>query len=127
MTLEQAIFLTDELKPNQIDRARKIEWLSRLDQQIYCDLIQRHEHAEEADGKMPEYTQETPPDTELLAKAPYDEIYRFCLETHMDLVNQEYGKYNNSAALFSEAWGRLARAYHRDHRPRTQEGGHLSF
>ena len=127
MTLEQAIFLADELKPNQIERARKIEWLSRLDQQIYCDLIQTHERKEAHGGGMPEYTQDTPPDTQLLAQAPYDEIYRFCLETHIDLVNQEYGKYNNSAALFTDAWGRLARAYHREHKPDAQGNGRLIF
>ena len=115
MTLEQAIFLADELKPNQIERARKIEWLCRLDQQIYKDLILRHDRQGDSPLEMPQYTQETPPDTELLAKAPYDEIYRFCLETHIDLTNQEYGKYNNSAALYADAWGRLARAYHREH------------
>jgi hypothetical protein len=114
VTLDEAIFLTDEMKPNQIDRARKIEWLSRLDKLIYREIILRHIQPEAQRPECPHYTPDTPPDTELLAKAPHDEIYRFYLETHIDLANQEYGKYNNSAALFSAAWGRMARAYHRE-------------
>ena len=118
--------MTDELKPNQIERARKIEWLSRLDGLIYREIILRHARKDTEMTACPHYDQATPPDTELLAKAPYDEIYRFYLETHIDLANQEYGKYNNSAALFSAAWGRMARAYHREHEP-AEKGASLKF
>ena len=126
MTLEKAIFLADELKPNQIERARKIEWLCRLDQMIFHDLAERHEADEDTPQVCPAYTQATPPDTELLAKAPYDEIYRFYLEMHIDLANQEYGKYNNSAMLFANTWGRLARDYHRQHRPKGAQR-HIAY
>lgn len=126
MTLDQALHTVDELKPNQIRRAQKIEWLSMLDQRIFAELIARHEPGKNAAAGFAGYTQETPPDTELLAQAPYDEIYRFCLETHIDLANQEYGKYNNSAALLANAWGELARAYHRTHRP-MERNHHIQY
>ena len=42
MTIEQAIFLVDELKPNQIEKERKIEWLSRLDQRLYNEAVLTH-------------------------------------------------------------------------------------
>ena len=117
MTIEEAIFLVDELKPNQIERARKIEWLSRLDLKFYRDIVCRHEKDADTPEEFIPYDSETDEDTELLIKAPYDEVYRFYLEMHIDLVNQEYDKYNNSATLYAVKWGELTRAYHREHRP----------
>ena len=125
MTIEQAIFLVDELKPNQIEKARKIEWLAHLDGRIYQEVICCHEGKESAAVFIP-YTQETPPDTELLVKAPFDELYRFYLEMHIDLANQEYDKYNNSAQLYANALSQYKRWYHREHRPRMPRQ-HLIF
>lgn len=129
MTIDQAIHTVDELKPNQIERARKIDWLEKLDRRIYHDLMCTHERGNE--GEAPErfggYGQDTDPDTVLLAPPPYDEIYRFYLEMHIDLVNQEYDKYNNSAILYANAWGQLARMWNREHRPILEDGARLRF
>ena len=128
MTLDQAIVTVDELKPNQIDRARKIEWLSALDLLIYRDLICTHQHSrEEAPEAFGGYDQNTGADTVLLAPPPYDEIYRFYLEMHIDLVNREFDQYNNSAALYAASWGRLSRMWHREHKPLSADGAYLNF
>ena len=47
MTIDEAIFLVDELKPNQIEKARKIEWLSRLDERLFREVICTHALEEE--------------------------------------------------------------------------------
>lgn len=127
MTIDQVIAQVDELKPNQVTRADKIKWLSRLDRRIFEQVISRHEKEEGAPDAFPGYGQDTPPDTELLAPPPYDEVYRFYLEMHIDLVNQELDKYNNSAALYASAWGQLARAWHREHRPLDTKGAAMRF
>ena len=128
MTLDEAILTVDELKPNQIDRARKIEWLSALDLMIYRELICTHQRgAGEAPDTFSGYGQTADPDTVLLTPPPYDEIYRFYLEMHMDLVNREFDQYNNSAALYTAAWERLSRMWHREHTPISTEGAHLRF
>ncbi len=129
MTIDQAIHTVDELKPNQIERAWKIDWLERLDRRIYHDLMCTHERGNEQEepDRFDGYGQDTDPDTVLLAPPPYDEIYRFFLEMHIDLVNQEYDKYNNSAILYANAWGQLARMWNREHRPIQEDGAHLQF
>ncbi|MBR3019573.1 MAG: hypothetical protein IKH57_21255 [Clostridia bacterium] len=129
MTIDQAIHTADELKPNQIERARKIDWLSRLDGRIYKELMCTHERRgpEEVPDTFSGYKQDTDQDTVLLAPAPYDEIYRFYLEMHIDLANQEYDKYNNSAMLYATAWGQLARMWNRDHMPIEAAGANLRF
>lgn len=127
MTLEQALHTVDELKPNQYERARKIAWLDNLDRQVYRDVMLRHENKGDVPEAFQGYKQDTDPDTELLVKAPHDEVYRYWLEMHIDLANQEYEKYNNSAALASEALGAFKRAWHREHRMLEPEGAHLGF
>ena len=116
MTIDEAIAQADALKPNQVERAQKIAWLTQLDGWIFSTLMKRHAKDGETPERFTPYTQASSPDTELLAKPPYDEMYRFYLEMHIDLVNLEFDKYNNSAALYTAAWGQFARAYHREHR-----------
>ena len=129
MTIDQAIHTVDELKPNQIERARKIDWLSQLDRKIYRELICTHER--KCPGEAPRcfhgYTQDTDPDTVLLAPPPYDEMYRYYLEMHIDLVNLEYEKYNNSAVLHAAAWRDFASMWMREHKPLETEGAHFQF
>ena len=121
MTIDKAIFLADELKPNQVERARKIEWLCRLDMRFYKEVMCRHEKDENVPDEFVPYTQSTDRDTELLIQAPFDEVYRFYLEMQIDLANQELDRFNNSAALYHNAWGEAVRAYHREHKPLTQD------
>lgn len=125
MTIEECITLVDEMQPNLIDRARKIEWLSRVDSRIFEELMCKHQGGANIPQQFTGYTQETDPDTELFAKYPYDEMYRFYLEMQIDYANQEYDKYNNNAQLFNELWGEYARKYHRDHKPLS--GAHWRF
>jgi len=124
MTIEQAIFQVDELKPNQIGRAQKILWLSRIDQRIFDEIMCTHQGDENTPEHFDGYRQDTPPDTALLAREPYEEIYQYFLEMMIDRANLENDKYNDDAALFDELFGQYARAYHRTHRPLTGQLAH---
>ena len=116
MTIEKAIFQVDELKPNQVAKAQKIAWLSHLDRRVFTEVFSTHEPGADTPTAFSGYTQDTPPDTELLAKPPYDDLYPHFLAIQVDLTNLEYDKYNNDLLLFNSAWGQFARAYHREHR-----------
>lgn len=125
MKIREAIALVNELKPNQVNDERKLEWLSRLDQRVYREIMRRHVPDEETPAQFSGYDMGTDQDTELLVKAPFDEIYRFYLEMQIDLVNLELDKYNNSMMLYNNAWGQYARAYHRTHRPMDRGEHHI--
>ena len=116
MTIEKAIFQVDELKPNQVAKAQKIEWLSHLDRRVFKEVFSTHEPGADTPDTFAGYSQDTASDTELLAKAPYDDIYPYFLAMQVDLTNLEYDQYNNNLLLFTSAWGQFARAYHREHR-----------
>jgi hypothetical protein len=117
MTIRDIIDQVDELKPNNVDRARKISWLNDIDRQVFGDIFARHERDMNNPESFTGYTQETAEDTKLLVPDLHAELYRWFLEMQIDLVNMEMGKYNNSALLFDNAWNAFAAWYNRAHIP----------
>lgn len=117
MTICDALNLVDDLKPNNIDRVRKIGWLNDLDRRVFDEIIARHERDAGTPETFAGYTEATDEDTSLLIPEPYSEVYRWFLEMQIDLANMEMAKYNNSLMLFDNAWKEFAGMYHRKHMP----------
>jgi hypothetical protein len=115
MTIMEALYRVDELKPNSYSQVEKIKWLSALDGMVKSEIIDTHEGEE--DKVFNGYNEDTVLTTELLIPAPYDEIYIRWLETQMDYNNGEYGKYNNSVAMYNTAYSAYERHYNRTHMP----------
>lgn len=117
MTINEAIERLDNLKYNTYTNADKISWLSKLDNMLKRHIIDTHEGAESIvfDG----YTEDTDPDTVLLAAAPYDEMYLRWLEAQIDYTNGEYDKYNASILLFNTEYEAFNAFYTRTHMPLT--------
>ena len=63
------------------------------------------------------YDATTALDTVLLVPAPYDDVYIRWLEAQIDYANGEYGKYNNSMALYNTAYATYERYYNRTNMP----------
>lgn len=121
MTVLEAITELDNIKPNNYSQAQKIRWLSRLDGRITAEIINAHE---EGDGAAFAGYDEVATGAVLLAPAPYDDLYLRWLEAQIDFANNEYAKYNNSAAAFNAAYAEFAGHYHRSHTPK---GTRLQF
>lgn len=117
MTIREALSLVDELKPNSVERARKIGWLSDLDRRVFEDIFATHEPDANTPATFDGYTTETDEDTVLLVRDPDSEVYRWYLEMQIDLVNMELAKHNNSLALFDNAFKAYSSAYNRKHKP----------
>lgn len=117
MTINEAITQIDSLKANTYTPTEKIGWLSRADFMIKRNIIDTHEGAEavEFDG----YTEDTDPNTVLLAPAPYDEMYIRYLEAQIDYTNGEYAKYNNAILMFNASYEAYASYYNRNHMPKS--------
>lgn len=114
MTIHEAIEQIDELKPNIYSEPVKIRWLSELDGLIFKGIISTHEGAPET---FEGYTPTTDPDTELIAEAPYDCIYLHYLERQIDYWNGEYGRFNNSNAVYQVDYQEYYRWYNSTHMP----------
>lgn len=121
MTVLEAITELDNIKPNNYSQAQKIRWLSRLDGRIRAEIIDAHEGEDGA--AFAGYDEESTAAV-LLAPAPYDDLYLRWLEAQIDFANNEYAKYNNSAAAFNAAYTDFAGHYHRSHTPK---GTRLQF
>ena len=116
MTIMDAIYRIDELKPNSYSQSEKIKWLSSLDGLVKSKIIDTHEGG---DGVVFEgYNEDSDLSTVLLVPAPYDDIYLRWLETQIDYTNGEYGKYNNSVTVFNTAYTEYANYYNRTHMPK---------
>ena len=119
MTLLEAINRIDVLKPNGYSQAEKIQWLSTLDGIVKREIIDTHEGGEGI--VFNGYTEDTSLTTELLVPAPYDDIYLRYLEMQIDYANGEYGKYNNSMAMYDTAYSTFQRYYNRTHMPKGRK------
>ena len=115
-TIRETIAKVDALKANRIPSAEKVKWLSQCDSAIFNEIIATHEGAPANFGG---YDEDTDLETELLAPAPHDELYRHYLEMQIDLVNMELAKYNNASALYNAAYQGFAAWYNRNHKPRS--------
>lgn len=116
MTIAEAINSIDALKPNSYSESEKVAWLSKLDATIKKEVIDTHEGGEDID--FDGYDKYTMLDTDLIVKAPFDDIYPLWLESRIDYYNREYGAYNNSVTAFNTAYSSFERAYNRDHMPK---------
>ena len=115
MTISEAITMVDSLKPNGYSQTDKIEWLSLVDGMIKANIIDKHEGSEGITFNG--YDDNTPDDTELLVKAPYDELYVAWLSSKIDFYNGEYAKYNNNIVRYNDTMSAFANYYNRTHMP----------
>lgn len=115
MTIEEAVGLVDRLKPNHYDHEQKVRWLSKLDGQIFREVITTHA------GRRPHEFRgydDALPDTPLLVPYPYDEdVYNYFLQAQIDKENGEIAKYNQDIGLYNSAFKAYADWYNRTHRP----------
>ena len=123
MTLMDAIYRIDTLKPNSYSQEEKIKWLSALDGTIKAEIIDTHEGGE--DIVFSGYNENTVLTTELLVPHPYDELYIRWLETQIDYANGEYGKYNNSITMYNKAYSAYESYYNRTHLPISKNFTHF--
>lgn len=116
MTIMDALYRIDELKPNSYSQPEKIQWLSSLDGVIKSEIIDTHEGGEGI--AFSGYDENADLTTKLLVDAPYDDIYLKWLEAMIDYTNGEYGKYNNSLVAYNDAYDLYQRHYNRTHMPK---------
>ena len=119
MTIMDAIYRIDELKPNSYSQSEKIKWLSTLDGLVKSEIIDTHEGGENI--AFTPYNENSDLSIVLLIPAPYDDIYLRWLEAQIDYANGEYGKYNNSLVAYNDAYSLFQRYYNRTYMPKGKK------
>ena len=115
MTIIEAIDRLDSLKSNTYTESDKVEWLSRVDNMVKKHIIDTHQGDEGV--IFTGYDENTDTSTELLAPAPYDEMYLRWMEAQIDYHNGEYSKYNNAIIMFNSVFDGYKAFYTRTHLP----------
>ena len=118
MKIYEAINRIDALKHNTYTQSDKVEWLSRLDSMVKCNIIDTHEGGENV--VFEDYDDSTDLNTELLIPAPFDEVYLRWMEAQIDYHNGEYGKYNNAILMFNTDYEAYENYYNRNHMPKSK-------
>lgn len=115
MTIATAMDRIQRIKPNHYTPRDMVEWLDQLEGRVWREIVLAHRR--EPGTAFSGYDQDTSPDTELLVKPPYDEIYIHWLACMIDQGNMELGKYENDRILFNNVWNDYSNWYTRTHVP----------
>ncbi len=107
MTIHELFAQVDDLKPNQYDDQTKLIWLNDLEGRIENEIFDIND--------FEKYTLDDY-DTELIAEAPYDNLYRLYIMLMIDYTNAEFTRYAQSMAMFNSAYTEYShyvnRTYH---------------
>ena len=99
MTAQEAIAWVDERLHNTCSQREKLRWLAQAE-----DMV-RALHAR--CGRNPP-TEPVTGDTVLLAQGAFEGLYTHYLEAQLHYASQEYLKFNNAMALYSNLWQEYA-------------------
>ena len=142
MTLQEALDITDEMKPNMMSRMLKLKYLTEIEQLIFTEIVMKHypggwipprriwpdenpldQDAAEAEPELPParqapvYNEQSDDGTALIIPDPYSMVYVYWLMTKIDMQNQEDGRYNIDRSHFENAYKTMADWYTREHFP----------
>lgn len=141
MTLQEALDITDEMKPNMMSRKLKLKYLTEIEQIIFHEIVMKHypegwrpprrlrpaedplDRAEEetlpkpVKPEAPVYNEQSDEGTVLIIPDPYSEVYTTYLMTKIDVQNQEDARYNIDRAHFENAYETMSDWWTREHMP----------
>lgn len=116
MKLQEAIETIEKIVPNnKFDTAMIIKYISDLDRMVTDNILRKHESTKNA--TFGGYDDNTAADKELLIPAPYDDAYIHWVRSKIDLFNQDYERYNSSAAAFYTQYQNYAQHFNRENKP----------
>lgn len=118
MTINEAITLADQLKPNMMKTAVKVRFLNEIENKVHREILMKHVHTEE-EAIQPHYDNDTDQGTVMLVPAPYDMLYVYWIMAKIDELNQEEEKFNNDWARMKNEWDNFSDYYTQGHMPLT--------
>lgn len=99
MTALEVINQVDARQYNGFPLADKLRWLGQAEEMVR-QLLERCGQTQQSG--------EITSDTALLAPSPFDALYGLYVEAQIHYASQEYQKFNNAIALFTQQWQEYA-------------------
>ena len=120
MTIKKIIYDFEKQRPGScLSLPEYLEHINRLEQDIYDNIISRHEGA-------PSFVQYKGEEESLLVCDMYAQIYLYYLLAQTDLENGDITRYSNDMALFNNLLSEYGNWYNRTYMPnkRAKLGGY---
>ena len=99
------------------DDVTVVELVDRVERMAVNEIFLTHEAPPAGAAEYSGYDETTDADRELLIEAPHDGVYLSYVRMQADLAAGDVSRYNNSAAVFYDAYCDFACRYNREHAP----------
>ena len=116
MTLREEIEIINRLKPNTLNEADIIRWISELDNTVKTEIIDSHEGEPVV---FAGYDGSTDKETVLLIPDAYCDSYLYYVSAKIDMTYGDWARYNNSMSAFHSIYDAFAAEYIRTHMPKS--------
>ncbi len=103
MTIQNFLDLTDRLAPGCADPLLRLRWLGEIEGRVRVELLG------EDPATLPFIGADTATNTLLSVPAPYDRLYWLHHLAMCDYLSGDTARYENTAALFNEAYAGYGR------------------
>lgn len=116
----------NEIKPNTLNEALALKYLSKFDMQLWQELLSWHNNVDDyydhlfsvdAEGKATSKLPYTDAADTLLVPYEYAQLYVDYLIMQIDLINNDTQRYNNSAINFNASLMSFASYINREYMP----------
>lgn len=130
MKITELFDKVDTLRPNQVRDDIKRSWLSEVEMLLINEVVLTHEVPErirnhetyikflENEGVGNVYDEKST--GELIAQAPYDELYYWWMMSKLDLVERNTEQYINDSQMYNNIYLTYKQWYNRNHMPLTE-------
>lgn len=123
MTIAELIAMADEIRPNQVSKQTKTQWLNEVEHRVFDEVYCRTAGFCDYFTFDP-YNYDENDDTVLAVPDTYIDVYLAYLYSKIDFTQAEIDRYNNDAALFRSAWDDFSGWWLRNHYPKPFERRH---
>ena len=111
MLVNDVIDQVNTLKPHPYENESLVQWLNECEGMVQTRVMLM------APIETIRYSWPADKNTELLVGPPHDKLYPAYLMAQIDYNNGEYGKYQNSMAMFNAYFGEFMRWFATVYRP----------
>ena len=116
MKIREVITQVDDLYANAFSEEDKIQWLKKIEEKIYKEIVLTHNHTVE----MTDFDDDN---NELIAPAPYDSLYINYIIAKIHQYTNETVRYNNSMIIFNQEYQEFANYWNRKYMPISHNEG----
>lgn len=116
MNIIELINIVDKVKPNPFTNDVKVAWINEVGIMITEQILSKYDDKENFKSYK-KYDYRYDMERELKFADEFSDVYINYMMAKIDFYTAEYGRYNNSVALFETSFNELAKMVRRNNKP----------